>query len=313
MQNSKKLIMVVAIAIIILVLVTGLKSSLLFRSTTSNGSYSSYQKSSGGAGFGATSFEMSDSIAPGTPAVTVQKAENDIEINTKNISENRLIIKNGSMSIVVKNVQESAKAIGEFATKNGGFVVYSNIYKNDIAPVAEVRIRIPVEKFDSGISEIKKFGEVKSESVDGQDVTEEYVDLESQLKNLKATENQFLAIMAKAEKITDILAVQNELKRVRSEIETITGRMKYLEKSAAMSTLSVSLSSDPDALPTFYKEVKWKPLGVLKSAVRTLVEVGKYLVNFAIWLVVFIPVWILIIIGYFVGRKIYRKIKVQKK
>jgi len=228
---------------------------------------------------------------------------------TKVDTVSRLIIKTGYFSVVVKDVTMATKAVVEFAEKNGGFVVSSNVYKSGLAPYAEVVVRIPAKEFDKGVQEVKAIGEVKSERVNGQDVTEEYVDLEAQLKNLRATENQFLSVLTRAEKITDILAVQRELKIVRGEIERMEGRIKYLRQSAEMSTLTVNLSTDPNVLPTLDETNKWKPLAVLKDAARSLLEVGKSLVNLLIWLVVFIPFWAVLGLVVWLVVKAYRRIR----
>lgn len=227
---------------------------------------------------------------------------------SQNIKE-RMIIKTGSLSMVVEDVREGVRQIIQYATDNAGFVVHSNIYKSGLSPVGEVSIRIPVALFDSGLGEIKKLGEVKSESVNGQDVTEEYVDLDSQLKNLRAAENQFLQIMSRAVKIEDVLAVQRELTNVRGQIESIQGRMKYLTQSVEMSTLTVYLSTDPSVLPAVDQENKWKPWAEVKAAARSLLEVGKSLANFVIWLVIFIPVWLVVGLVVWVVLRIIKKRK----
>lgn len=206
----------------------------------------------------------------------------------------RLIIKTGEMTLVVTDVPATVKNIVAYAEKNGGFVVVNQIYKNGLIPYGEVTVRIPSKAFEGGMLEVKALGDVQRENVVGQDVTEEYVDLGARLNNLQATEKQFLAIMAKATKITDILAVQRELSQVRGEIESMQGRMKYLKTSADMSSLTVYLSTDPSVLPTIEDSNEWKPLAVLKSAARGLIAVGKGLANAVIYIAVFIPLWILI-------------------
>lgn len=219
----------------------------------------------------------------------------------------RLIIKTGSVSMVVSDVRAAIKAISDYATAKGGFVVSSNVSKYDVAVSGDVTIRIPSTVFEQGVSDVKAMGEVQSESVYGQDVTEEYVDLDAQLTNLRATEAQFLEIMKKAVKIEDVLAVQRELSAVRSEIERITGRMKYLQESASFSTLSVYLSTDPLSLPAVDDDT-WKPFAVVKEALRSLVGEAQDLVDVLIWVVIYIPIWgffVLVIYGIY---RLYKKI-----
>jgi hypothetical protein len=221
----------------------------------------------------------------------------------------RLIVKNGSLSAVVKDVSEAIKTISSYIESHKGFVVESNISKAGNAPYGVVIARIPASEFEASVSYIKTLGSVMSESVNGSDVTAEYIDLDSQLKNLQAAEQQFLAIMKKADKIADILAVQNQLTQVRGQIESIQGRMKYLKETAEMSSLTINLSTDPSALPVVDKDTNtWKPLAVFKDAVRSLVEVGKGLLNFVIWILIFSPVWGgIILIIWLLYRRMHKK------
>ena len=204
----------------------------------------------------------------------------------------RMIIKTGSLSLVVEDVRDAIAQITTYAEANGGFVVSSNTYKYDLSLSGDVVIRIPSEVFDKGVGDVKALGEVTSESVYGQDVTEEFVDLEAQLTNLRATETQFLEIMKRAVEIEDVLAVQKELNWVRGDIERIEGRMKYLQESSTLSTLTVYLATDPAGLPIVDDEDTWKPIAVVKDAVRALIDAGQWVVNAGIWVVIYSPVWI---------------------
>jgi hypothetical protein len=206
----------------------------------------------------------------------------------------RLIVKNGQLSVVVKSVNEALAAVADYTTKQGGFVVSSNVYKNGLVPYGTITVRVPAAKFDQGITTVKNLGELISESANGQDVTEEYVDLDAQLRNLRATEVQFMAIMSKAVKISDVLDVQRELTNVRGNIERLQGRMKYLKQSADLSTITVNFSTDPGVLPSYDNSLAWKPWAQVKEAARALMEAGKKLINVLIWFVIFLPIWLLI-------------------
>lgn len=227
-------------------------------------------------------------------------------------AQDRLIIKTGSLSIVVDDVRAAIAKAAAFAKEQGGFVVTSNVSEYGSVPSGHVIVRIPSQIFDNGIENAKSLGEVKSEQVNGQDVTEEFVDLGSRLKSLRAAEAQFLEIMKRAVKIEDVLAVQRELTTVRSQIESIEGRRKYLSESAKLSTLTLNFSTDPSALPVVDDD-SWKPFRTLKEAARDMVEAFQILGDGLIWLVVYIPVaiaytilaWIL----YMVVMKLYKRFK----
>lgn len=308
MQKNWKILSIVGAAIFVVILVAWVWVSL---SNNSSGSY-----------------QMSDNIYAPTPMDLAVSKEASFAMETTMAGErnmmvadsaesyggdesattDRLIIKTGSLSMVVENVRETIASIANYAIEKGGFVVSSNVDKVGLAPYGEITVRIPVDVFDSGVTDVKAMGEVESETVNGQDVTEEFVDLDSQLKNLRASETQFLQIMQRAVKIEDVLAVQYELTWVRRDIERIEGRMKYLTESASLSTLTVYLSTDPDVLPALDDTDKWKPWAEVKSAARSLVEISKGLVNFVIWLVVYIPLWLVIgLVVWVIVKKLKKK------
>ncbi|MBI2444266.1 MAG: DUF4349 domain-containing protein [Candidatus Magasanikbacteria bacterium] len=230
--------------------------------------------------------------------------------------EERLIIKTGTFSLVVKDVRQAVEAIIQYAQQQGGFVVRSSVSKvekSGVAPSGSVTVRIPAAQFDRGAGAIRALGEVASEETRGQDVTEEFVDLESRLRNLRAAETALLSIMQRAGKIPDVLAVAQELNQVRGEIEQIQGRMKYLRQSAEFATLTVYLATDPEALPVIKKETKWKPWAVVKDSARELLGFGKRLVEIAIQLVI-VVVPVVLVLGLIVwvllfrlGRRLYRR------
>lgn len=282
-KKTKRRIVVVVLSVVAL-FVIGLIATVLLNVFDKNGSsYIDYYDG----------YEMAVEDSSGSSYLAepmLEKSYND-EVSSTPAAE-RMIIKTGSVSMVVKDVREAIKAISAYATEKGGFVVSSNVSKYDLSVSGDITFRIPSEIFGQGVLDVKAMGEVKSESVYGQDVTEEFVDLESQLGNLRATEAQFLEIMKSAFKIEDVLAVQRELGTVRGQIEGIEGRMKYLKESASLSTLTVYLSTDPGTLPVLDEE-KWAPFTVVKNAVRSLIEVGKWLVDALIWIVIYIPIWIL--------------------
>ncbi|MBU0596552.1 DUF4349 domain-containing protein [Patescibacteria group bacterium] len=224
----------------------------------------------------------------------------------------RLVIKTGSFSVVVDDVNVAVETASQYAKDKGGYVVSSDTSKTGLSPRATVIIRIPAEIFDEGVGEIKALGQVESEYIEGQDVTEEYVDLGARLGNLRATENQYLEIMKKAYEIEDILQVQRYLSDVREDIERIEGGMKYLRESAAMSTITIHMSTDPQVLPILDEGDEWEPWTVIKEATRGLIELAKSLSYLIIWLVVYIPLWLAIWLIVWLIRKFWKRHTVKK-
>lgn len=264
----------------------------------------------GATGMGLSGGEVTSAVRSFVKSADMQVAAPNVAPQAAVVeSTSRMIVKTGDLSVVVKDVREAIKTVSQYAVAQGGFVVNSNVYKSGIVPRGMVTIRIPANKFDQGMNEVKAVGEVVSENSNGQDITEEYVDLDAQLRNLRATETQFLAIMIKAEKIADILNVQRELANVRGEIERLQGRMKYLKQNADLSTVTVNFSTDPSVLPTYNNTPQWRPWAEVKSAARSLLEFGKHFVDALIWFVIFVPVWVVLVLVVWAIVKIVNKIK----
>jgi PKD repeat protein len=157
-------------------------------------------------------------------------------------TDDRMIVRTGNMSIVVEDVTNAITRITGLAESNQGYVVSSNSWRDNERLSGTITIRIPAEGFSSIMKQIGDLAvEVNSQTTTAQDVTEEYVDLTAKLKTLEATEQQLLTIMAKAEKVEDILAVQAQLTNIQTQIEQTKGRMQYLEKTSAMSLIAVNL------------------------------------------------------------------------
>ena len=158
-------------------------------------------------------------------------------------SDDRMIVRTGNMSIVVEDVTTAINRITGLAESSQGYVVSSNSWRDNERLSGTITIRIPAEGFSSIMKQIGDMAvEVTNQTSTAQDVTEEYVDLTAQLKTLEATEQQLLTIMTKAEKVEDILAVQAQLTTIQTQIEQTKGRMQYLEKTSAMSLITVSLT-----------------------------------------------------------------------
>ncbi len=229
----------------------------------------------------------------------------DVDYNAGTLpsTEERMIVRTGEMSLVVEEVSQASEEIAQLAASLGGYVVSSSISGEDEDERGWISIRVPDDNFELALAELRDLAvRVESERTDSQDVTEEYIDLESRLKNAEATEQQYLALLEKAEDVEDILSIYDYLSRVRQEIEQIKGRMQYLERTSSMSLISVELEPETTAQPLV--RVGWSALEVLKAAARGLVTAGQVLATIAIWLLIFIPIW-----GTILGIILWRRHK----
>jgi len=218
-------------------------------------------------------------------------------------AQERLIIRTADMSIVVSDTEDAMVAITQMTNENGGWVVSSSVFQYDeTAKTGNMSVRIPAQGFQSFIDALQLMSvEVTRISTSGQDVTEEYVDLSARLENLEATAARVRNFLDEAKDVEDALAVNQELSRLEGEIEVLKGRIKYLEQSAAFSTVSIDLT--PDILSQPIEVGGWQPQGVAREALESLISALQTLVDIAIWLVIFllpialivaIPVWLLV-------------------
>jgi hypothetical protein len=243
------------------------------------------------------------------PAALPKGAEANLTSAATTSVSDRLIIKTATMTLIVTDTQEAIGTVTALATGAGGFVLNTNTYHQDDQLLANVVIKVPVEKFEDTLAKLRQMAfKVDAESTSGQDVTEEYADLEAQLRNLKATEEQLLTFLNKTQNVDEALKVYRELTNIRGQIERIQGRLNYLSKSADMSTITVNLR--PKAKEAPIVKAGWQPLETLKNALRSLVSVAQGLINLGIWLLIFSPVWGgLLLIVWWLRRRLRRRPK----
>ncbi len=154
----------------------------------------------------------------------------------------RMVISSAYLTLVVDNVTSALTQITNLAATNGGFVINSNIQEDQNRLYANISFRVDSAKFNETLQALHNLAvDVKSESTAGDDVTEQYTDLNSQLRNLEASETQLLELMKQAGEVSDILEVQRELTNTRGQIEQIKGQMQYLEQSSSLALISASL------------------------------------------------------------------------
>jgi hypothetical protein len=202
-------------------------------------------------------------------------------------TEDRKIVKTGSMTLEVEDIAEAMDEVAEMAGELNGYVVSSYKYDYEQRVEGRIVIRVPFEEFDEAFARLRQLATaVPYETTTATDVTEEYVDLEAQLSNLLATEGQYLALLEKAENVEDMLMVQRELSTVRRQIEQIEGRMQYLERTSETALIEVTLRETEGLAEP------WSASAALRSAVRGLTTFGRGLATVLIWLGIFCWAWV---------------------
>ena len=158
----------------------------------------------------------------------------------------RKIIQTATLQIATDEVSKKFEDVGNIAAAAGGFISSSSFGNSGENQTASITIRVPGENYQRALNELRRLGDVKGEQSSANDVTEEFTDLQSRLRNLQATEAQYLTFLQRAVDLSDVLTVQDRLNQVRAEIEQVQGRLALVEHQTDLATITVHL--DPPAV-----------------------------------------------------------------
>lgn len=212
---------------------------------------------------------------------------------TEGDSYDRKVIMSSSITLEVGDFQKAYEEVTMIVTRFNGFIADSHSYETDQGQKrGTIVIRLPQEKFLTAISELEMIGNVKSKRITGKDVTEEYIDLESRLRNLERQENRLLDILAKANTVDEILKVEKHLERVRGEIERITGRLRYLDNRIELAAISLEIYEPEPIKPA---PTSWGTRDALRKSLRGFVDTTNAII---VALGTFLPVVLMAFFGY---------------
>lgn len=224
----------------------------------------------------------------------------------------RKIIRNADLTMEVASTTDTQQKIVSIAETHGGFVVSSEAKQKDSQEPAQrtldfkLVVRIPENQFGVALDQIRNLATNLTEAkIAGQDVTEEFIDLEARIKTQKALELQFLEIMKQARKVEDALEVQRQIAEVRSDIERLEGRKRFLENRSSLSTITVNITTPKPivVVPTtgFRHSVS--------DAIAEGIDVGSGILLFFVrFAIVMVPVGVLVLlpagllVRYFIRR-----------
>ncbi|HEV7238100.1 MAG TPA: DUF4349 domain-containing protein [Thermoanaerobaculia bacterium] len=202
-----------------------------------------------------------------------------------------MIVRTADVRILVADTSKTVEAVTKSVEGAGGYVSGSNIWREGDLLRAKLTLRVPSDKLTSTLASIRGLAKrVENETISSEDVSPEFVDLSSQVRNLEATEAELLELLKVArvnsKKATDVLEVHNHLTVIRGQIEQARGRMRYLSQVTSMS--SIALDVFPDAIARRVVKPGWQPLVVVKDASRALVAFLQSAATVTIWFVIYI-------------------------
>ena len=265
------------------------------------------------------------------PMPTMAPAFEIVDSSGENIvvqNSDRKIIKNADIRLLVQDTDVAISRTTQIMTDLGGYIVSSRAWYQDYfgnnLKYATITIGVPVDQFERALQRFRDLSiRVLDENASGEDVTDQYVDLESQLRNLEATRARIQEFLADAKTVDEALRINQELANIEAQIEQIKGRMNYLADRSAFSTITVNFEPElpiltPTPTPTIAPTntprptatlEPWKPGETFGEAKQTVTVAYRGIFEFLIWLVVVVlpvllpPVLIVWLLWKFFGRK----------
>ncbi len=264
------------------------------------GAYLSFNAGGGEAdSYGARTQPLAQPAPP--PAATEAPAAAEEPYSVANLPQpvERLVIRDGSISMVVEDTRAAQQSIQHMVTEmagEGAFVVSSEEQGGveGSSPYITMSIRVPATRFDEAMDRLARLAvEVRNRTQSGQDVTEEYVDLQARLESMEAARQRLLEIMEDARTTDELLKAEGQLTQREAEIESIKGRVQYLTQSARLSSIHVELQ--PYILNQPVVGVRWRPAETVRGAFDTLVDSLRNFGDFLIFFGIAILPWLLLI------------------
>lgn len=170
--------------------------------------------------------------APGTAVLPAPSAA---------IPQLRRVIRTAQVTLAVDDLDAAVRRLVAVTESAGGFVANSSIAPRGATPEGVFTLRVPAPRFGAVLEQVEDLGAVETRRISGTDVTEEFVDLGARVRNLERHEQRLLSFIDRATKVSDLLAIEQELARVRGEIEQLTGRLRYLANQVDLATIEVAL------------------------------------------------------------------------
>jgi hypothetical protein len=238
---------------------------------------------------------------PTAAAFEVSNASGDLTVIERS---NRMIIKNADVRLMVQDTDIAIDRATQVIADAGGYIVSSRVWYQDYygnnLKYAAVTIGIPVDEFERTLVRLRDLAvRVVDEVASGEDVTEQYVDLQSQVTNLEATRARIQEFLQDAKTVDEALRINQELANIEAQIEQIKGRMNYLNDRSAYSTITINFEPEfpvltPTPTPTAHPTatpIPWNPGETFGEAKNTVTVLYQGIANFLIWVaVVIVPI-----------------------
>ncbi|WP_167618845.1 DUF4349 domain-containing protein [Maribellus sediminis] len=263
------------------------------------------QKQSDKVSYALADMEMEEEIIPITREQEIKPPPPPLPTLDNQDVIKKKIIKDGRIGIQVDNLENSKSRIDTLVKNHGGYYDNESFNNSDWKSSYNLKIRIPSTNFENFINKIETGeGEIKYKEIDARDVTDQFIDLETRLQNKKNYLKRYNELLAKAQTVKDILEIEEKIRVIEEEIESTTGRIKYLSDLVEYSTLDLTITKQ--------KDFKYNPAnrGNFIEKLKQALSKGWYgFVDFILILINLWPLWILLTIILYGWRKLKKNKK----
>ncbi|HET9911123.1 MAG TPA: DUF4349 domain-containing protein [Anaerolineales bacterium] len=241
---------------------------------------------------------MQPEAIPTAAAYEISNSAGDLTVLERS---NRMIVKNADIRLTVKDTDVAINRATQVIGDAGGYIISSRVWYQDYYGInlmyATITIGIPVDEFERTMVRLRDLAiRVEDETAAGDDVTDQYVDLQSQLTNLEATRDRIQEFLTDAKTVDEALRINQELANIEAQIEQIKGRMNYLSDRSAYSTITITFEPDLPVIPVSptvtpqptATPVPWNPGETFDDATDTVTILYQGIANLLIWVVVVI-------------------------
>jgi hypothetical protein len=223
----------------------------------------------------------------------------------------RRVIRTAGLAIEVEDFETGARRIIVIAEGAGGFVA-SSAYVQGSSEEGPSQgtfvLRVPAPRFAEALAALEELGRVRERRVGGQDVSEEFVDLQARVRNLERHEQQLLTFMDRATKVSDLLAIEQELARVRGEIEGLTGRLRVLGNQVELATIEVALRQKPEKISTGFWNIGATVDRIRGAFLYTVRQILQVVEGAAVVISALVPVAVLVVVGWLFVRRVRTRV-----
>lgn len=225
----------------------------------------------------------------------------------------RKLVRTIDLDLTVAHTPEAADAAQKLAVRLGGYVASMTAERSEDLMRYAITLRVPAEHLDAAVSELKRLAiRIDREQQKTDDVTDQYVDLDAQLRTLRATEAELQALLAESRQrqrgAKEIMEIYGELTEIRTKIEQIQGQLNVLDKLSTLSTINLRLSAPEAARPVVGEG--WQPVATARDSVRTLINFLHSFGDLAIFaVIVLVPAGLIFAALFYLVRKLWRRLR----